>query len=244
MAFSHGKDATLVVNGRDLSPYLTNVSLAIARDTAETSVLNTNYKAFIVAPGSGSATWSATGYWQGDTALTSIDAWLTTLFGLETGDNMTYYPYGWAVGNACKGLVTLQTNYAIGSPIGGASTIALSGLSIVGHDAAKSLHGLTEETVTGNGTDVAQAASSTNGGVAYLHVGAGTAGTLDVKLQHSDLGSSWVDLTPTFTQVGYAAAPTSERIVIAAGTTVYKHLREVHTIATGPFTFAVTFCRK
>jgi hypothetical protein len=63
-----------------------------------------------------------------------------------------------------------------------------------------------------------------NGGAGYLQVDALTLGghdNLTVKIRHSADGLAWADLA-TFTVV--AAAPVAERIVVAAGTTVQRHL--------------------
>lgn len=107
-----------------------------------------------------------------------------------------------------------------------------------------SLHDLTAETGTGNSTSVDNGAATTNGGVGVLHCTAiaGGAPSVVVKIQHSTNGSTWADLL-TFTA---ATAATKERIEVAAGTTVNRFLREVHTFGgtTTSITHNVAFARR
>jgi hypothetical protein len=107
-----------------------------------------------------------------------------------------------------------------------------------------SLHDLTAEVATGNGTSVDNGAATTNGGVGVLHVTAiaGAAPSVVVKIQHSTDASTWVDLL-SFTA---ATAATKQRIEVAAGTTINRHLREVHTFGgtTSSFTFNSAFARR
>lgn len=107
-----------------------------------------------------------------------------------------------------------------------------------------SLHDLTAETGTGNGTSVDNAAATTNGGVGVLHVPAiaGGAPSVVVRIEHSANGSTWATLL-TFAA---ATAATKQRIEVAAGTTVNRFLREVHTFGgtTTSITFNSAFARR
>jgi len=107
-----------------------------------------------------------------------------------------------------------------------------------------SLHDLTAETGTGNGTSVDNGAATTNGGVAVLHCTAitGASPSVVVKIQSSSNGSTWSDLL-SFTA---ATAATKERIEVAAGTTIPRFLREVHTFGgtTTNITFNSAFARR
>lgn len=107
-----------------------------------------------------------------------------------------------------------------------------------------SLHDLTAETGTGNGTSTDNGAATTNGGVGVLHVSAiaGAAPSVVVRIEHSTNGSTWATLL-TFAA---ATAVTKERIEVAPGTTVNRHLREVHTFggATTSITFNSAFARR
>jgi hypothetical protein len=98
---------------------------------------------------------------------------------------------------------------------------------------------------TTNGTNVDNTAPSTNGGVAHLHVTANTRnGATTFKVQHSTDNSTWVDLV-TFTSVT-AATTGAQRVEVASGTTVQRHLRAQATTAgtTGSITYTVSFARR
>lgn len=107
-----------------------------------------------------------------------------------------------------------------------------------------SLHDLTAETGTGNGTAVDNGASTSNGGVGVIHVPAiaGAAPSVVVRIEHSANGSTWATLL-TFAA---ATAATKERIEVAPGTLVNRHLREVHTFGgtTSSITFNSAFARR
>jgi len=101
-------------------------------------------------------------------------------------------------------------------------------------------------TATVANTGVDNAAASTNGGVAHLHVTTNTRnGAITVKVQHSSNNSTWADLF-TFTATT-SATTTSERIEVAAGTAVNRYLRaNVSGFAgsSGTATITVGFARR
>jgi hypothetical protein len=107
-----------------------------------------------------------------------------------------------------------------------------------------SLHDLAAETGTGNSASVDYGTPTTNGGVGVLHVPAiaGGAPSVVVKIQHSANNSTFADLL-TFTTV---TGPTKQRIEVAAGTTINRWLREVHTFGgtTTSITHNVAFARR
>ena len=100
-------------------------------------------------------------------------------------------------------------------------------------------------TATGNETGVDNAASSTNGGVAFLSVPTNTRnGNITVKVQQSADNSTFTDLV-TFTEIT-STQKTSERIEVAAETSVARYLRVNYTVAgsTGSATPIVAFSRR
>ena len=104
---------------------------------------------------------------------------------------------------------------------------------------------LTSVSVTGNGTarDSGIAGGTTNGGVAHLHITAWSGVTSSiVTIEHSvDGATAWATLV-TFAS---ATAITSERVVVAPGTTVRRHLRVVDTLTGTPvYTRGVFFARR
>lgn len=100
------------------------------------------------------------------------------------------------------------------------------------------LHGNTAETsfpFTGTGID--NTAATTNGGVGSVHVFAiaGAAPNVVYRIQHSTNASVWTDLI-VFSAI--TTASSSQRVEVAAGTTVNRHLRT--TITNGGTTSSVT----
>jgi hypothetical protein len=81
--------------------------------------------------------------------------------------------------------------------------------------------------------------------MAQVHVTVNTRSTTSVvKIAHSADNSTFADLV-TFTTVGIGAT-TSERSLVATGTTVNRYLRAVNTLAagSGSITYQVSFARR
>ena len=114
-----------------------------------------------------------------------------------------------------------------------------------GIDFGVSLHALSAETGTVNGTAVDNAAATANGGVVALHCTAiaGAAPSVVITAQHSTDNSTWVTFV-TFTAT--TAANTTQRTEVAAGTTMRRYQRIVCTFGgtTTSITFAVTSARR
>jgi hypothetical protein len=234
--FTHGKNASVYINGYEVSDHLSSVTVSGEADTVEVSTLGSDDKAYI--PGMRDATVSAEGFYAG--VSTDIDSEMATNIGAVTtwtavmGDD--------TVGSIAYGVRAVETTYEIGAEIGGAVAITIEGQVTEGREVARVLHPKASRTSTGTGTAVDNTVSTSNGAAAYLHVVAasGTTPTLDVKVQHSADNSTWADLI-TFTQV--TAANSYERV--AATGTVNRYLRVSYTIAgtTPDFTFHVAAAR-
>lgn len=147
-----------------------------------------------------------------------------------------------AEGDRIRSLLPLQTRYGISDPVGGyvAAEVQIEGDGVSG---GVVLTPLTAKTATGQSSSQDESASSTNGGVAVLHVTAasGTTPSITVKIQDSANDSTWADLA-SFTALAVAG---SERITVAVGTTIDRYVRALWTITgTGPsFTFLVGWDR-
>ena len=105
-----------------------------------------------------------------------------------------------------------------------------------------SLSDIAAVTIDTNGTTVDGGAATANGGVGHLHVTAFSGLTSNsVIVEHSTNDSVWSTLG-TFTLV---SGVTSERLVIAAGTTVNRYLRVRDDVTgTGSCTRAAFFARR
>jgi hypothetical protein len=154
-----------------------------------------------------------------------------------------FAPEGFTTGNLiCMG-DALQTSASTSAAVADKAMAAVSAVGTLGFDVGVAVEDFTAITATGNGTARDLTAETTNGGVAHLHVTAYSGLTSnDITIEHSVNGStSWAVLV-TFAQV---TGLTSERVVVAAGTTVRRFLRVVDTVVgTGSCTRAVTFARR
>jgi hypothetical protein len=239
MAFRHGKNTKVLFGAYDLSSYFNEASSATSIETGETTTFGKNSKTYLTGLADG--TISLSGLFDGD--ANAVDAVLSATLGTDAGAVITVAPEGLAIGSRLKAGATLSTSYEISSPV--ADVVSVSGEAQVTGDTshAVSLHNLTAETATGNATSNDNSASSANGGIAILHVTANSmnAGTT-IKVQHSADNSTWADLA-TFAAVS-STTTTSERVAVAAGTTVNRYLRASWTAAgTGSITFHVNFSR-
>jgi len=236
MAFQHGKDTTVLVGSNDLSPYFTSADV----DSQQASHDVTTFGKDTVArfPGLRDGKVSISGIY--DQALDTI---LAAYLGSADGEVLTVMPDGGTAGGHSATGVVRHTSYKSSTPVGGMITVSAS-LEASGdwEPNGRVLHTLHAETVTGNEASIMDvAAATTNGGIATIHCTAFTGTSLAVKVQHSVDDAVWVDLTPSFTTL---TAVGSQRITIAAGTTVNKYLRVYYTIVGTTMTFAVSFVRK
>ncbi|MFH0980646.1 MAG: phage tail tube protein [Planctomycetota bacterium] len=121
MAFTHGKAAVFQVHDgvglRNLTAYLTNVSLTRGRDTAETSVLNGVTKTYVVGMASGSI--SCAGNYE-----PTADGYLQTMFENAASAAFEYGPAGGTPSATQPNLEgsCFLTAFNIATPIGGTAT--------------------------------------------------------------------------------------------------------------------------
>lgn len=101
---------------------------------------------------------------------------------------------------------------------------------------------LSDATIDASSTSVDNGASTANGGVAHLHVTAFSGLTSNaIIVEHSTNNSVWATLGTFATVTGVG----SERLVIAAGTTVNRYLRISDDVTgTGSCTRLVSFARR
>lgn len=239
MAFVAGKSTRVLVNERSFSAKLRRVGWTHSRAYGEATAFGDDGDKFI--PGLRSGSLTLEGMFEG---VDGVDGELFT-GGLTASDNgflATVAPEGFAVGKRTLQAVGDVQGYNIPASVSETVGFTVDCMPDDGVDEGVSLHDLTAETATANGTSVDNAASSADGGVGVLHVTAASGGTpsATVKIQHSVDAVAWVDLV-TFTA---ATAATSERKVVSG--TVNRHVRAQWTIAgtTPSFTFVVAFARR
>ena len=241
MAFVHSKQSRVLANDKHVSGSITAWTVAAERAVSEVTTILDEGARFI--PGLKNGSISLSGLFDG--AEGAFDEIITDTDGVLDGLLTTVCPTGFAVGSPCFITTSNTSGYSIDSPVADAVSVSVEAAPQAGVDRARLHHGHTAETETGEAASVdatAEFSPTTGGGVASLHVTAasGTTPTLDVKIQHSDDDTVWVDLL-SFTQ---ATGATSERVAVSG--TVERYTRAAWTIAgtTPSFTFAAAFARR
>ena len=248
--FRHGKNTVLFSNQYNLTTYLNSVTVSNAVETPETTTFGSSDRSYIVGHTDGSISFEGLfdgttyGVTVGSTA-DGIDKILKDALGNSTNSVISASSDSTSIGGRAVLVDSAATSYEISSPL--TDVVAVSGEAVAndGLDYGIWLGCNVAATSTSTGTSVDNSASSTNGGVAHLHVTANTrSGTTVAKVQHSADNSTWADLA-TFTTIAIGTA-TSERKVVASGTTVNRYVRALVTPAagTGSITFSIAFSRR
>lgn len=234
MAFKHGKNAEVWLDGANVSSYFRNMEFSGEADTAETSTFGSSWKTHV--PGQAQGNVSLEGLY--DPALTSP----VTALGATSGSVLTIGPSGLtAVGDRARLVSMLASEYAETSPIG---DVVVFNLSITGDGLTgfgEVLHALTEDTNTTTGSTKTDAAATTTGWTAHLHVTLVDGGSWVVKLQDASASnfSDGADVSGgAFTA---ATGVTSQRLSSAAGATLRRYVRYVATRTGGSAGHGITF---
>lgn len=241
MAFLHGKSTKVFVNGSDLSSYFNDASPSVSIETAETTAFGNDDKTYITGLRDG--TISTSGMFDGSAG--AVDAVLSGILGTENSAVVTIAYGGATAGNRVSIALAEETSYDISAPVSDVVSATAEFQADDGVYGGIALTGLSAVSSTGTGSAQDNSASTSNGGVAVFHATANTRdGSTTLKVQHSADNVSWADLA-TFTAVS-AGTTDSERVVVAAGTTVNRYLRASHTLAgsTGSITYIMSFARR
>ncbi len=234
MPFRHGSKTELWLDAVDVSTYFNSLGFAIDIDIAESSTFKAAAKTF--EEGLAGAKVTAKGYYD-----KVNDAQLATIL-RNGGSVLTYGPGGMAaIGDLARLISIHETNLTESSPVGGLVLMSFTALGegITGFGWA--LHPLAIDSGTTTGATRDDAAASSTGWTAHLHVIAVSSGSWVVKLQDASAAnfSDGADVTDaTFTA---ATGPTQQRLRGAAlTTTVRRYVRYVATV-TGGSTPTITF---
>ena len=228
MAFGHGKNMEVHVNGYDLTAYFESCESSHDADVAETSVFGGNNKAFVA--GQKQATITLAGFYDGTAA--AVDAVLQAAVGVDNSE-FCVWPQGDTAGNYGQGFQGIQTAYSITGTVDDACRVSASVQSITGRERIVSLKALAQVTTSGSTTAIDNGASSANGGSAYLQV-TDVTGTVEVKIEHSTDNNTWADLVE-FTAVD--TDHSSQRVTFSG--TVNRYTRVTYTLGGGEtLTFA------
>ena len=237
MAFKHGKSIFVLLNGYNITEFLSKIDTPMSVDTAETSCFGNDDKTFI--GGLKDATLSADGMYDG--AASAIDEILSNILsGVNNGSNILWMPGGNVIGEIGYAMNMIQTSYNTMGTKDDATRIGIAGQSSVGRERVKLIHELKAETITGASASQNLGSAGANGGSACIHATAVT-GTLEVVIEHSTTGDFTGEETTlcTFTDL---TASGHERLVFAGA--VKQYVRAKYTITTGPATFSVAICKK
>jgi hypothetical protein len=236
MAFTPGFNSRFFVGSQRWSLYARAMSATVSAEQIDVSSMEDLARVFANGQKNGTAQLDMMldGVGAGQFAL--ANTWQSTQQPLTLGfDGCDLSDVVWLIaGN--------QSSATIGDTLNDVATIGISvqpdgpidwGVMIAAEGAI---------TVDTDGTSVDNGASSANGGVAHLHTTAYSGLTSNsVIIEHSTNNSVWATLA-TFASV---TAVGSERLVVAAGTTVNRYLRIRDDVTgTGSTTRAVSFARR
>ena len=233
--FNHGKNAVVLLDNTNLSTTLTDASVSLTADVAETSTFTASSKTYVAGLKDGTVTLS--GYFESSSP--DADAEFLSQLG-SSGSPYSIAPIGYTRGNPTQFGNVIETSYDRSADIG--SVVAVAVAFQFDGDAfnGKSLLTPTAITSSSNQTGVDYGAAGTNGGAGVLHctVKSGSP-TLDVKIQTSADNVSYSDYI-TFSQ---ATGTTSELKTSASNPARYA--RAVLTFGgSGSITAAVSFAQK
>jgi hypothetical protein len=238
-----GSHQTRVVLGPlNLSAHLRQAGFNYAADVHEVTTLQVTGNAKVFIPTLTTSTWAFDGPLDVDpTANLPYD--ILTDNWREAELAITFAPAGLSTGSIVFVASSIQTEFSAMSDNSGGTDWSASGQTNGSFDCGVSVEDFTAVTIDGNGTARDGGAATANGGIAQLHVSAFSGLTNNVvTIEHSVDGStSWTTLVTFATYTGL----TSERVVVAAGTTVRRYLRVVDNVTgTGSTTRQVSFCRR
>lgn len=238
----HGKATRVMWDAFALQSYLQKTSIKLKIDCPETQAFGDSWKRrSTAAKGLLSADVSIDGLF--DSTANAVNDALRAALGVDPAvpNIVDIGLNGFAIGNLVEMLQSVVPDYKITTTENGLVGVSAALASDDLFDLGVSVHDLQAETITGNYSSVDELAATTAGGVGHLHVTAFTGTTVTIKIQHSTDNSVWADLI-TFTAV---TAATSQRIELAAGTSVNRYVRAI--ISAGTFssvTFNANFARR
>ena len=234
MVFEHGKGGVVLLGANDVSGYLRTAEAEVRVQTHDVSVLGDD------------SINRYTGQFDGNADLDGLfDATYSGIvegfLASANGEPFTLVPgEAAAVGDPVILGVTRELDYSIGNPVGGMVVATVSLEASGGVNYGELLLPLGAQSSSADGTSVDWAASTAQGGWGIIHCTAFDATSLDVDIEDSPDDSVWATLG-SFTQL---TAVGSERIEVAAGTTVDRYIRASWTLVGTSATFAVAFARR
>jgi hypothetical protein len=240
MAFKTAQASRVAVGLLNASGYTKGYSLTAQTAALDTTVLTDTAKTFIVGQDESSGSLDMLFDTVGTAAL-QFDAFKSQK---ATGPYpLTLCPDGFGVGQIAVMVNAHLGNFTGASSVSDLVTCSAAFQSTGNFDVGLVVENFTAITADTTGTARDQAAGTTNGGVAHIHVTAFSGLTNNAcRIEHSVDGSTnWATLASFTTYTGL----TSQRVEVAAGTTVRRYLRVVDDVTgSGTTTRFVSFARR
>jgi len=240
MAFLAGFDSRILVGPLAFSAFCRGFNIGSMHDMLDATVMDGS-KAKSSIPGQSSGSVSMDLLLDSSGAAGSQFATLNTWSGTPQPETLAFE--GTATGKAVWLVLANLSQATVTGANAAVTAVAVTVQPDGPVDAGTSLEDLTAITSTANGTARDGGAASTNGGVAHIHATAFAGITNNiVTIEHSVDGSTaWATLVTFATITGV----TSQRVTVAAATTVRRYLRVVDTVTgTGSNTRQVSFARR
>src|SRR3990167_11432794 len=219
----HGKGIQPLVDEKDLSNFLREVSVSADMETRDITGLADLDRVFLSGPKD--ATVSFDGLFAASTtAADDIANYLDGAFGGSTKQVITV-DLERSTGGRALMLRVDDSSYDVASPMDDLVTVAVDAQASDGYAGGRMLRPLLAATATGSNGNILTSGTTTvggttSGGVGHFHLtAASTITSLTAKVQHSTTGSTWADLI-TFTA---ATAETFQRSTVSG--TVKERLR-------------------
>lgn len=226
MAFVHGRKTDVLIDAYNLTRFFKSSRIKSDLDALDGTCFGSTAKEFGTGFSGGEC--SLEGLFKAiDPDIVDAAEVLSSVIGAAVSPIVSIGPAGIdAVGDIVKLFQGDQQNHDVISSIQNLTMITAQFLASQGIRTGKALAPIANYSTTGNGASVDNAAATTNGAVAHLHVTSadGTLPTIDWVVQHSVDNAVWVDLI-TFTQ---ATDITKERLTVTG--TVNRYLRAIRTI--------------
>lgn len=237
MAFAHGKDTKVYVGGYDLTGYVRKQSTEATRETAESTVFGLNSKTYL--SGLLDGTMALEGLCDGSTGAIEpvLEAALST-----SNTIVSIVPQGNTLGLAMHNIKSEQTKYAIDSSKDDVVSLNADFQSSAGIERTTVHHTKSSESASGQDTAQDGSASSSNGGVGYLHV-TNLTGITNLACTIQDSADGSTDWQTILTFAGVTASHDAERVAITGTVRRYTRAKWVFT-GSGSSTFIIGFGRK
>jgi hypothetical protein len=239
MPFISSNQTRVIYGTNPLAAILRTVSPSVNFDMLETTTLADTAKTF--QPGLEDIALNLDGLFDSTTgAGTAFDNIIAAITGGSTVAT-SVAPNGFAVTNPVWLMGTKTISYEVSSAVADLVSFSMAFGSGSAPGLGVSLADLAAIIATGTGTSVDNGASTSNGGIANLHITdvSGTLPTLAVIIEHSTNNSTWTTLA-SFTS---ATAAVSEQITFTG--TVNRYVRAQYTAGgtTPSFTCQVSLAR-